>query len=76
MAVARATCQILFAPGAWTTGSAHFAVRRGHTMIARGSPRETRGRLVVRLTHGLRPGRYRVTVTTGRGRLTRTVRVG
>lgn len=79
-AVAKATCQILFAPGTWTTGStAHFTVRRGHTVIARGSRRVAGGRLVVRLGRGLRPGRYRVTVTTGRGRhahsVTRTVRV-
>jgi hypothetical protein len=39
----------------------------------------TAGRLVVRLSHRLRHGRYRITVTTGHGRhahsLTRTVRV-
>jgi collagen type VII alpha len=79
--VAKATCQILFAPGTWTTSSvmARYTVRRGHTVIARGSVRVAGRRLVVRLAHHLRPGRYRVTVTTGRGRhahsLTETVRV-
>jgi hypothetical protein len=81
--LAKATCQFLFAPGTWTTSSsartARYTVRRGHTVIARGSRRMAGHRLVVRLAHHLRPGRYRVTVTTGRGRhahsLTRTIRV-
>jgi hypothetical protein len=81
--VAKATCQILFAPGTWTTSStamtARYTVRRGHTVIAHGSRRVAGRRLVLRLAHGLRPGRYRVTVTTGRGRnahsLTQTVTV-
>src|SRR5205085_55273 len=71
-AAARATCQILFAPATWTTGStattARYTLRRGHTVVARGSGRVAGRRLVVRLAHGLRPGRYRVTVTAGRGR--------
>jgi hypothetical protein len=82
-ALAKATCLILFAPGTWTTGSAattaRYTVRHGHTVIARGSRRVAGRRLVVRLAHGLRPGHYRVTVTTGRGRhthsLTQTVTV-
>jgi hypothetical protein len=83
-ALAKATCQILFAPGTWTTSpaatTAHYTVRRGHTLIARGTQRIGRdGRLRVRLARGLRPGRYRVTVTVGRGRhahsLTRTVTI-
>jgi hypothetical protein len=79
-AVAKATCQILFAPGTWTTSStatiARYTVRHGRTVIARGSRRMSGHRLVVRLAHGLRPGRYRITVTTGRGHtLTQTVTV-
>ncbi len=82
-AVAKATCQILFAPGTWTTSSAattaRYTIRRGHTVVARGSRRIAGHRLLVRLAHGLRPGRYRVTVTVGRGRhahsLTQTVTV-
>jgi hypothetical protein len=81
--VAKVTCQILFAPGTWTTSptatTARYTVRRGHTVIARGTRRIAGRRLVVRLSHGLRPGRYRITVTVGRGRhahsFTRTVRV-
>jgi hypothetical protein len=118
-AVAKATCQILFAPGAWTTSlarasTARYTVRRGHTLIARGTRRFYGGgtrrfygggtrrfygggtrrfygggtrrfygrgpRLLLHLNHGLRSGRYRVTVTLGHGRqahsLTRTVRIG
>jgi hypothetical protein len=83
-AVAKATCQILFAPGTWTTSrtatKARYSVRRGHTLIARGTRKiDAHGRLRVRLGHRLRRGRYRVTVTVGRGRhaqtLTRTVTV-
>jgi hypothetical protein len=76
-AVAKATCQILFAPGTWRTGStARYSVRRGHKVIARGSRHLVGRRLVVRLAHRLRPGRYRVTVTTGRGHsVTETVSV-
>jgi hypothetical protein len=70
--VAKATCEILFAPGTWKPGSsattARYTIRRGHTVIARGTRRMTGRRLVVRLAHGLRPGRYRITATTGRGR--------
>jgi hypothetical protein len=82
-ALARATCQILFAPGTWTTGStskwARYTVRHGHKVVARGSRRVAHHRLVLRLSHRLRPGHYRITVTTGRGRHahshTRTVTV-
>jgi hypothetical protein len=78
--VAKATCQILFAPGTWTTTTAHFTIRRGHRLIARGTRRiDAHGRLRVRLAGGMRPGRYRVTVTVGHGRhaqsLSRTVTV-
>jgi hypothetical protein len=67
-AVAKATCQILFAPGTWTAATAHFTIRRGHTLVARGTRRiDAHGRLRVRLARKLRPGRYRVTVTVGRG---------
>jgi hypothetical protein len=82
-ALAKATCRILFAPGTWTTGStatwARYTLRHGHKVIARGSRRMAGRRLVVRLSHRLRHGRYRITVTTGHGRhahsLTRTVKV-
>jgi hypothetical protein len=81
--VAKATCQILFAPGTWTTSAtakiARVTVRRGHTVVARGSQRVAGPRLRIRLAHRLRPGRYLVTVTVGRGRhahsLTQTVTV-
>jgi hypothetical protein len=81
-AVAKVTCQILFAPGTWTTSRtatrARYTVRRGNRVIARGTRRvDGHGRLRVRLPHGLRRGRYRVTVTVRRGRhahsFTRTV---
>jgi hypothetical protein len=80
-AVAKATCEILFAPGTWTAGAtARYTLRRGGTVIARGACRVAGGRLMVPLRRGLRAGRYRVTLTTGRGRhahsLTRTVTVG
>jgi hypothetical protein len=55
-------------------------VRRGHRVVAHGTRRVGRhGRLRVHLAHRLRPGRYRVTVTIGRGRhahsFTQTVKV-
>jgi hypothetical protein len=76
-AVARATCQILFAPGTWTTGAtAHYTVRRGRIVVARGNGRiGAHGRLRIRVARRLRSGRYRVTVTVGRKSLTRTVTV-
>jgi hypothetical protein len=75
--VARATCQILFAPGTWTTGAtARYTVRRGGTVVARGNGRiGAHGRLRIRVARRLRSGRYRVTVTVGRKSLTRTVTV-
>jgi hypothetical protein len=57
----------------------HYTVRHGHAVIARGSSRIVGRRLVVHLSHRLRHGRYRITVTTGRGRhkqsFTRALRV-
>jgi hypothetical protein len=54
-------------------------VRRGHAVVARGRSRIVGHRLVVHLSHRLRHGRYRVTVTTGHGRhkqsFTQTLRV-
>jgi hypothetical protein len=80
-ALAKATCQILFAPGTWTTSAtartARYVVRHGHHVIARGFRHVAGRRLVLRL--GLRHGRYHLTVTTGHGRhthsLTQTIRV-
>jgi hypothetical protein len=66
--VAKAACEILFAPGTWTTGATtvRYTVRRGHTVVARGARRMTGRRLVVRLARHLRPGRYTVTIAGDR----------
>jgi hypothetical protein len=56
-----------------------YTVRHGRAAIARGSSRIVGRRLVVHLSHRLRHGRYRITVTTGHGRrkqsFTETLRV-
>jgi hypothetical protein len=81
--IARATCRILFKDGSWTASSrartVHYTVRHGRAVVARGKSRIVGRRLVVRLSHRLRHGRYRITVTTGHGRhkqsFTQTLRV-
>jgi hypothetical protein len=82
-ALARVTCELLFAPGTWKTAGAATATRarytisRGHKVVARGSRRlhGRPARLVLRVTRHLRPGRYRVAITVGRRSFTRTVTV-